>query len=239
MTSASLIDHYTPHDNFDTHNPLNRSIHNNTSDYDEYKQKLLEKVENNNRNGNSSFLDTLEELRHEQRVRLAQVEHDYYNQKATSSLDIPNHTHEVEVHKKQETLVTSKPPLPKPSRQSPSPVFLTEERAQHHIHHRPMSANIVRRHDDEIAFCPHRTLNGNTTTTVHDLTTNHVKNQIQSMWNEFELDDYLEQKKYVIKSTNFVLYLICLFFSELVVHQQHRVGLVVSPFPNHLLLRIV
>jgi hypothetical protein len=33
------------------------------------------------------------------------------------------------------------------------------------------------------------------TTTVHDLTTDHVKKQIQSMWNEFELDDYLEEKK--------------------------------------------
>ena len=151
MTSVSLIDHYNSHDNFDKHNSLNHSTHHNTSDYDEYKQKLLEKVENNNRNGNSSFLDTLEELRQEQRTRLAQVEHDYYNQKATSSLNIPNHTHE------QETLVTSKPPLPKASRQSPSPVFLTEERAHHH-HHRPTSTSILRRHDDEIAFCPHRTL---------------------------------------------------------------------------------
>ena len=46
-----------------------------------------------------------------------------------------------------------------------------------------------------IAFCPHRTFTGNNTTTVHDLTTNHVKNQIENMWNEFELDDYLEEKK--------------------------------------------
>jgi hypothetical protein len=190
MSSTSLIDHYNSHNNnFDKIN----SIDNNTSNHDEYKQKLLEKIGNDHRNGNSSFLDTLEELRREQRVRLAQVEHDYYNQKATSSSDIPQ---EEERHKKnQHLLVTSKPPLPKASRQLPSPVFLTEERAQHHIHHRPMSANIVRRHDDEIAFCPHRTSIGNITTTVHDLTTNHVKNQIQSMWKEFELDDYLEQKK--------------------------------------------
>jgi hypothetical protein len=191
MSSAAVIDHYNSHDNFDKIN----SIHTNTSNnHDQYKQKLLEKIENDNLNGNSSFLDTLEELRREQRIRLAQVEHDYYNQKtATSSSDIPQ---EEEVHKtKQEILVTSKPPLPKASRQSPSPVFLTEERAQYHIHRRPMSANIVRRHDDEIAFCPHRTSIGNTTTTVHDLTTNHVKNQIKSMWNEFELDDYLDRKK--------------------------------------------
>ncbi len=192
MSSTSLIDHYNSHDNFDQMN----SIHHNTSNHNEYKQKLLEKIENENRNGNSSFLDTLEELRREQRVRLAQVEHDYYNQKSTSSSIIPQE--EQINHKKQEMLVTSKPPLPKASRQSLSPVFLTEERAEHHIHHRPMSANIVRRHDDEIAFCPNRTTIGNTTTTIHDLTTNHVKKQIQSMWNEFELEDYLEQKKYTI-----------------------------------------
>jgi len=188
MTSTSLIDHYHSHDNF---NLSNHSIPNNTSDYNEYKQKLLEKVGN----GNASFLDTLEDLRQEQRTRLAQVEHDYYNQKTSSSLNIPNYSQEEQGQKIQEKLVTSKPPLPKASRQSPSPVFLTEERAKHHIHHRPMSASVIQRHDDEIAFCPHRTPIGNTTTTVHDLTTNHVKNQIKSMWNEFDLDDYLEEKK--------------------------------------------
>jgi hypothetical protein len=191
MSGTTLIDHSNSRDNFDKPNPLSRPVNNNTSEYDEYKQKLLEKVEHDQRNGNSSFLDTLEVLRHEQRLRLGQVEHDYYNQKTASSSDISHHAQE-EVHRKQETLVTSKPPIPKASRRSPSPVLLTEERAQHHMHRRPTSANIVRRHDDEIAFCPHRTCTDETTT-VHDLTTNHVKNQIQSMWNEFELDDYLEQ----------------------------------------------
>jgi hypothetical protein len=161
MSTASLIDQYN-------------SIPNNLLNHDEYKQKLLEKIENDQRNGNSSVLDSIEELRHEQRIRLAQIEHDYYN---------------------QNTLVTSKPPLPKASKRSLSPVLLTEERAQYRIHHRPMSVNIVRRHDDDTAFCPHRTAIGNMTTTVHDLTTDHVKKQIQSMWNEFELDDYLEEKK--------------------------------------------
>lgn len=190
MSSASLIDHqYHSHDNFDKIN----SMHNHTSNQDEYKQKLLEKLESSNQNDSSSFLETIEDLRREQRVRLARVEHDYYNQKSTTSSDIPQ---EEEIRrKKQETVVTSKPPLPKASKQFPSPVFLTEERAQYHIHRRPMSENIVRRHDDDIAFCPHRTTIGNTTATIHDLTTNHVKNQIQSMWNEFELDDYLEEKK--------------------------------------------
>ena len=168
MSSTSLIDQYhsTPHS---------------AAHRDEYHQKLFEKLESDKQNGSSSFLDTIEELRREQRIRLAQVEHDYYNQRSTSSLDTP-----------QETLVTSKPPLPKASRQ---PVFLTEERAQHHIHHRPMSASVVRRHDEEIAFCPHRISTEYGTTTVHDLTTDHVKKQIRSMWNEFELDDYLEEKK--------------------------------------------
>jgi hypothetical protein len=192
MASASLLDHYNSRSNFDKLNPLIRSAYN-TSDFEEYKQKLLAKVGNDNRDGGSSFLNSIEGVRREQRVRLAQVEHDYYNQKKTPSFDVPYYAQEIE--QKHETLVTSKPPIPMGSRRSPSPVFLTEERAQHHIHHRPMSANIVRRHDDDIAFCPHRTCIDDTTTTVHDLTDNHVHNQIQSMWNEFELDDYVEHRK--------------------------------------------
>ncbi|CAF2942374.1 unnamed protein product [Rotaria sp. Silwood2] len=195
MSSNSMIDHYNSHENFDNLNPSSHTIHTNTSNNNEYKQKLLEKVENANRNGDSSFLDTLEKLRREQRVQLEQVERDYYNQTTTSSNDIPNYTQEKQLQKKHETIVTTKPPLPKASKQLPSPIFLTEERAQHHIHHRPMSANIIQRHDDEIAFCPHRTTTDDTTRTVHDLTTNHIKNQIQSLWNEYELDDYLEQRK--------------------------------------------
>ncbi|CAF1114024.1 unnamed protein product [Adineta steineri] len=197
MTSASLVDHYNSHDNF---NQSSHSFSNNTSDYNEYQQKLLEKVEIDNQNGNTSFLNTIEELRQEQRARLAQAEHDYYNQKPTllssSSIDMHNHhPQEEQIQRPHEKLVTSKPPLPKASKQSSAPVLLTEERAQYHIHHRPTSANIVRRHDDEIAFCPHRTTIGNTTTTVHDLTTDHVKNQIKSIWNELELDNYSDQKK--------------------------------------------
>ncbi|UJR20636.1 hypothetical protein I4U23_023761 [Adineta vaga] len=197
MTSATLIDHYNSHDNFDKLSQTYPSTTDHTSDYNEYEQKLREKVESDNRNGNSSFLDTIEGLRREQRARLAKVEHDYYNQLTTStSLHIPNDSHEVHINKRQEQLVTSKPPLPKATRPSASPVFLTEQRAQHRIHHRPTSENIVRRHDDDIAFCPHRTSIGNTTTTtVHDLTTDHVRNQLKSMWNEFELDDYMDRKK--------------------------------------------
>ncbi|CAF4817142.1 unnamed protein product, partial [Rotaria sp. Silwood1] len=106
---------------------------------------------------------------------------------------VPYYTEET-VNNKQETILTSKPPLPTASRRSPSPVFLTEEQIEHHIHHRPVSSNIVRRHDDDLSYCPHRTCTNNTNI-VHDSTTNHVQNQIENMWNEFELDDYLEQRK--------------------------------------------
>ncbi|CAF0795008.1 unnamed protein product [Adineta ricciae] len=196
MTSATLIDHYNSHNNFDKLSQSYPSLAKSASDYNEYEQKLRNKVEHDNRNDNGSFLDTIEGLRREQRVRLVQAEHDYYNQLATSAtLDLPSDSRDEHISRKQEKLVTSKPPLPKASRSSAAPVFLTEQRAQHRIHHRPTSVNIVRRHDEEIAFCPHRTSIGNTTTTVHDLTTDHVRNQIKSMWNEFELEDYLDQKK--------------------------------------------
>jgi len=194
MASTSLVDYHNSRINFDKLNPLIRSAYNTTSDFEEYKQKLLGKVENNNRNDDLSFLNSIEEIRREQRVRLTQVEHDYYNQKKTPSFDVPFYAQEEE--QKQKTIITSKPPIPTASRRSPSPIFVTEEQAQHHIHHHPMSANIVRRHDDDIAFYPPRTYTDNTiTTTEHDLTTNHVQNQIENMWDEFELEDYMEQRK--------------------------------------------
>ncbi|CAF3168277.1 unnamed protein product [Rotaria sp. Silwood2] len=192
MASSSLVDYYSSRVNFDKLNPLIRSAYNTTSDFEDYKQKLLAKVEYDNQDGNSSFLNSIEDIRHEQRVRLAQVEHDYYNQKPTSSFDVPYYAEET--NKKQETILISKPPLPSASRRSPSPVFLTEEQIQHHTHHRPLSTNIVRRHDDDLSFCPHRTCTGNTNI-LHDSTSNHVQSQIENMWNEFELDDYLEQRK--------------------------------------------
>lgn len=171
MSGTEILDHYHPN-------------------HEEYKQKLQQRLEQDQRNGSTSFLDTIEELRQEQRIRLAQIEHDYYNQKASGSMNGITQENDY-----SGTLVTSKPPLPKASRQSPSPVLHTEERAQYHVHHRPNSSSVIRRHDDDIAFCPHRTPIGNTPTTVHDLTTEHMKKQIQSMWKEFELEDYLEEKK--------------------------------------------
>jgi hypothetical protein len=185
MASSSLVDYHNSRANFDKLNPLIRSAYNTTFDFEEYKKKLLAKVEYDDQHNNSSFLDSIEDIRREQRVRLAQVEHDYYNQKKTPSFDLPYYVQEEE--QKQETIVTSKPPI---SRRSQSPVFVTEERPQNHIHHRPMSENIVHRHDDDIDFYPHRT-----TTTVHDLSNSHVQNQIENMWNEFELEDYMEPRK--------------------------------------------
>ena len=147
MAGTALIDKSTS---------LPQSVH------DEYERKLLEKVDNNQRSGDKSFLDTFEEVRLEQRTRLANVEHDYYNQQ------------------KQERTVTSKPPLPIVS---PSELA-TAQRARHR---HAMSSSAVRRHDEEIAFCPHRT------GSVNDLTTDQVRRQIKSMWNEFGLEEYSER----------------------------------------------
>jgi hypothetical protein len=181
MASTSVVDYYNSRINFDKINPLIRSAYNTTFDFEEYKQKLLAKVEYDKQDGNSSFLDSVEEIRREQRVRLVQVEHDYYNQKKTLAFDVPFYAQEAQ--QKQDTLVTSKPPIPTPSRRSPSPVFVTEEQIQHEIHHHPISVY------------PHQTSIDSTTSTVHDLSTSHVQNHIEDMWNEYELDDYMEQKK--------------------------------------------
>ncbi|CAF4562511.1 unnamed protein product, partial [Rotaria magnacalcarata] len=71
-------------------NPLIRSAYNTTSDFEEYKQKLLAKVEYNKQDGNLSFLDSIEDVRREQHARLEQVEYDYYNDsKKTTSFDVP------------------------------------------------------------------------------------------------------------------------------------------------------
>jgi hypothetical protein len=188
MASSPLVDYYNSRANFDKLNPLIRSAYNTTSDFEEYKQKLLAKVGIDNRDDNSSFLNSIEDLRREQRVRLAQVEHDYYNQKKTTSFDVPYYAQEEE-QQKQEPIVTTKPPMPNALRRSPSPIFVTEERVQHHIQHRPMSEHIVRRHSDDTDFCSHRTYTGD------DSTSNYVQNQIETMWDEYEIDDYLEEKK--------------------------------------------
>ena len=193
MLGTSLIDHSRS----DGLNPLSRSMPTVTSTYHDHRQNLREKLEQSNQDDDpAAFLDTLESIRLEQRVRLAQVEHDYYNQKngvssGRSSASIDGE----EVHRK-ERMITSKPPLPTASKRSASPEFLTEERAQYHLHRRPVPMNIVRRHDEEIAFCPHRTWTGKPNGTVHDLTTNHVRNQIQTMWNEFDLDDSSKQYRF-------------------------------------------
>lgn len=195
MSSVSMIDQYDTHENLEKFNLLNQTSNIPTSENEEYRQKLLGKLHSDKRNGNISFLDTVENLRHEQRLQLKQAEHDYYNQNNIISNGRGSNTQENQEHKEREAIVTRKPPLPKSSKQLPSPILLTEERAQYHMHNRSISANIVRRHDNDIAFCPHRTCTGNETTTVHDLTTDHVRKHIQGLWKELELEDYLEEKK--------------------------------------------
>ena len=199
MTSAALADYYQSRANLEKLNPLIRSAYNTTTDFPEYKQKLLAKVDGAVENGSSSVLDSIEEVRREQRARLAQVEHDYYNLKHTQSFDLPFYSEDVQA--RPEPIVTSKPPLPTASRRSPSPVFVTEEHAhphphhQHQLHHRPISASIVPRRDDTLEFSPHYTHADETISSEHDLTNSHVQDQIHHLWNEFELDDYLEERK--------------------------------------------
>ena len=186
MANASLVDYYNSRGNLDKLNPLIRSVYNNTFDFDQYKQKLLAKVEYDNPDSSTpSLLDSIESLRREQRVRLDQVEHDYYNQKKPIAFDVPFYPQE---ETKQETIITSKPPISIPTRRIPSPVFVTEE---HIHHHHPIPSY----DDDDIAFCPHRIPIDHSTSIIHDVSTSHVQNHIEDMWNELELEDYMEQKK--------------------------------------------
>lgn len=200
MAGTSVVDYYNSRANFDKLNPLIRSAYNTTFDFEDYKKKLLTKVDNDDRHGNSSVPNSIEEIRQEQRVRLAQVEHDYYTEKKKPiSFDVPFYPQEVQEEQKYEIIIASKPPKPTASRRSPSPVFVTEEPSQHHIHHRPLSANIVQRHDDDddIDFCAHQTYTDHITTKpTDDLTTSHIENHIENMWNEYELEDYMEERKY-------------------------------------------
>lgn len=214
---------------------LSRSMPTVTSTHHDYQQNLREKLEQNNRDGDpAAFLDTLESIRLEQRVRLAQVEHDYYNQKNLGSSVQSSSSFDAEELHKQERTITSKPPLPTASKRSASPDFLTQERAQYHLHRRPAPINIVRRHDEEIAFCPHRTWTAGTNETLHDLTTTHVRNQIQTMWNEFDRDDSLKQQRSeaLAETHSSHSHLSNLSGLAVQVYQQLPVGLIERPFLN-------
>lgn len=201
MASASLFDYYNSRSNLDKLNPLVRSVYNNTFDFDEYKRKLLAKVEYDNKDGSTPFLDSIESVRRDQRVRLDQVEHNYYTQKRAVAFDVPFYPQEDEQRQpptpppppKQEIIITSKPPLSLPTTRVPSPIFVTEE---HIHHHHPISTDSIRSYDDnDIDFCPHRSPIDYSTSTIHDVSTSHVQHHIDDMWNELELDDYMEQKK--------------------------------------------
>ena len=133
MASAPMVDYYNSRSNLDKLNPLIRSVYNNTFDFDDYKQKLLAKVEYDNQHGSAPFLDSVESVRREQRIRLDQVEHDYYTQKRAVAFDVPFYPQEEE-QPKYETIVTSKPPISAPTTRIPSPVFVTDEHIHHHHH---------------------------------------------------------------------------------------------------------
>ena len=193
MANSSLVDYHNSRANLEKLNPLIRSAYNTSSDFDAYKHKLLQKVETDQRHGHDSFLNSIEEIRREQRVRLAQVEHDYYNQQAVPPFDVPFYPQTVE-----HVPVTSKPPLPTASRRSPSPVFLTEEPTRHHQHvyHQPFSAHSVRRHDEETSVSPHRsTFDETLSSTGDDRATSYVQHQVENLWDEYELDDYREKRR--------------------------------------------
>ena len=192
MATGSLVDYYNSRSNFEKLNPLIRSAQNNTFDFDEYKQKLLAKVEYDNQDRSTPFLDSIESVRREQRIQLDQVEHDYYTQKRAVAFDVPFYPQEEET--KHEPIVTSKPPSSAPITRIPSPVFVAEE----HIHHHPISTDPIRLDDDdddEIAFRPHRIPVDYSTSTIHDVNAHHVQHHIEDMWNELELEDYMEQRK--------------------------------------------
>jgi hypothetical protein len=196
MASSSLVDYYNSRANLEKLNPLIRSAYNTSSDFDAYKHKVLQKVETDHRSGHDSFLNSIEDIRREQRVRLSQVEHDYYNQTPpVQPFDMPFYAQTVE-----HVPVTSKPPLPTALRRSPSPVFLTEETHQQHqhIYHRPLPTTYpIRRYDEETAFSSHRTNNLDETMSSagYEPTTSHVQHHVENLWDEYELDDYLKKEK--------------------------------------------
>ena len=193
MASAPSVDYYNTRATFDKINPLIRSAYNNGSDFEQYKQKLLKKVEINTQNGHDSFLNSIEEIRREQRLRLAQVEREYYNQEAVLKFDVPFYPEQIEGHP---IMVTTKPPIPVASRRSPSPIFLTEEPQERVIYHRPLSAVVVRHQDeDSMPTSSNRPMPDQNTTKFDDSRMNCVQNQIETMWDEFELDDYMEKRK--------------------------------------------
>lgn len=195
MTSTSLTDYYNSRVNFDKINPLIRSAYNTTFDFDDYKQQLLTKPNYSTGESTSTLNDSLEHIRREQSNRLAQLEQEFQNLKKTPVFDLPFYAQDDEQYRP--TTVPSKPPVPTASRRSPSPVFANEEeQIQHHVCHRPVSAGILRQHDHyHVDFSPHHTLINTDTSSLHDSPSNHIENQIHSMWNEYELDDYMEKPK--------------------------------------------
>jgi len=176
-SSSSLTDYYNSRINLDKLNPLIRSAYNTTFDFNDYKQQLLTKVNYSTGESTSTLKDSLDDTRREQSDRLAQLEREFQNLKKPSPVfDLPFYAQEEEVVvEQQQHYPQTKPPVPTASRRSPSPVFIAEE---HHVCHRPY----------HVDFSPNHTF-------VDTNRSDHVENHIHSMWNEYELEDYLEKPK--------------------------------------------
>lgn len=195
-SSTSLTDYYNSRVNLDKLNPLIRSAYNTTFDFNDYKQQLLTKVNYSTGESTSTLKDSLDEIRREQSDRLAQLEREFQNLKKPSPVfDLPFYAQEKEEHYHQ-----TKPPVPTASRRSPSPIFdlpfyaQEEEIEQHYPQTKPPIPIAVRRSpspvfvSEEHHVC-HRPYHVDTNRS------DQVENHIHSMWNEYELEDYLEKPK--------------------------------------------
>ncbi|CAF0894447.1 unnamed protein product [Didymodactylos carnosus] len=214
-SSVSLVDYYNTKVNVDKINPLIRSAYN-TPDFEAYKNNLISNLDV--KPNEDTFLKTLEQTRKEQRQQLAKTEHEYYQLRDHDDHERPYSNHYLqEQHQTaqpyvipyyEETsstttaannILRAKPPLPdrsrnnilspKQSRRSPSPVFTTEDQSNPIVGFNQHRSHIILRHDDDQSYCPHRTKSP-----VNYLATNsnNLKKQIHTMWDEFELDDYLD-----------------------------------------------
>lgn len=155
-------------------------------------EKLNERIQEYQRNGEKTYLEALEQIRREHRQRLALVERDYYK----TQLENTNKTNE-----QTENVISSKPPLPKTTKRSTSPEFATEQRSRDR-QHLSRSTNVIREHDDQVSFCPHRTVTGNSTVNVRDLSTEEIRRRIRAIRKEIGLTNSLNTDKFVRNQKN-------------------------------------
>jgi hypothetical protein len=194
MATSTLGDYYyRSNANLDKLNPLIRSAYNTTVDFQDYKQQLLKRVELNTQHNDESVLDSIEAARLEQRSRLAQIERDYYNRRPAVAYDIPVYAEQVE---QQSALFTSNTPLDTVTRHSPSLIVPIDKDYEHYGVHRPISMDIAREYDDSIESRLYPAQADDTQSTVNDLPSDrHVECQVHNIWNEHELDKYLDKTR--------------------------------------------